>query len=279
MPEGHSVVRWARALVPLIGEPLETLDAPKKWQALTQQMLFRSNANKDSPLSLVRIYTHGKHLFLHLSDGRAIHCHGMMYGSWQVGKSGMPLRKDESRVRLRLRSAKNEAVFFNGPVVEFLTPEELKHHKTVRALGPDILHINFDRTEVFRRLQLKKNLKRPIGEAILDQTILAGIGNIFKSEGLFLARIDPRRPVSDFSRKEFDHLWNTIFPIMQAAVRSRGAVLTLPANLRRGKTGRGARNFVYFRTAKPCYFCSTPIVRIVQGEMERSTYFCPRCQR
>src|SRR5262249_36027408 len=181
-----------------------------------------------SPLKLSRIQTHGKHLLLHLSNSYTIHCHGLMYGSWQVGKRGMKLRKPESRVRLRLTTANHDAVFFNGPVVEFLSKRDFAVHDRLNALGPDILHSDFDREEVWRRLRFHKNLRRSIGDAVLDQNILAGIGNIFKSEGLFLAKIDPRRSVFKIARQEWEHFLDTTQALMQAACKTTGAILTLP---------------------------------------------------
>jgi len=278
MAEGHSVVRWARWLAPLVGEPLLSIEAPQRWCEIVDELFAAARRGK-TPLALREIHTHGKHLLLHLSDGTTIHCHGLMYGSWQVGKSGMKLRKPESRVRLRLRTAAHDAVFYNGPVVEFLSAQELAAHERIRALGPDILHGKFDREEVWRRLTRPKNRNRSLGDATLDQTILAGVGNIFKSEGLFLARLDPRRLVGLVSREEWERFLDSTLPLMQAACKSAGAIRTLPPNLRRGKRGRDALNFVYFRSGRPCYFCGATLLRIAQGELQRSTYFCPNCQK
>jgi formamidopyrimidine-DNA glycosylase len=285
--EGHSVVRWARWLAPLLHEPLVSIEATQRWAGRIADIFEGPKLFARAVLhsvSLSRIRTHGKHLLLDVSNGEGeprqiIHCHGMMYGTWQVGKVGMALRKPESRVRLRLRTARHEAVFFNGPVVEFLSPDELKTHQRIRSLGPDILHANLDREEIWRRLQLKKHFRRSIGDASLDQTILAGVGNIFKSEGLFLARLDPRRDVAGITRPEWERFLDATRPLMQAAAKSVGAIRTLPANFRRGRKGRDALNFVYFRSGRPCYLCSGRIARILQGQLQRSTYFCPQCQR
>ncbi len=277
MAEGHSIIRWSRWLAPLVDEPLLQIQAPAKWQALVQKLL--AGVWPSSPLALSRIHTHGKHLLLHLSNGYTIHCHGLMYGTWQVGKAGMKLRKPEARVRLRLQTAGHDAAFFNGPVVEFLTQQELQGHDRLRALGPDILHANFDRAETWRRLRLRKNMVRSLGDAVLDQTILAGVGNIFKSEGLFLAKLDPRRLVCDVSEKDWNHFLDSTLPLMQAAAKTTGPILTLPPNFRRGRRGRDARNFVYFRVGSSCYLCGRKIQRIIQGEMKRSTYFCATCQK
>ena len=126
MAEGHAVVRWARGLRRLVGSPLTRVDTPKRWAERGQRLLGEH---------LTKVRTHGKHLLLHTSCELTIHCHAMMYGSWQFGGPGMALRKPERQVRLRLRTPDREAVFFNGPVMELLAEEELATHERLRRLG------------------------------------------------------------------------------------------------------------------------------------------------
>jgi DNA-formamidopyrimidine glycosylase len=262
--EGHSILRWARSLRPLSGEPLEAVQLPQRWAERAAQL----------PGQLVsRVDTHGKHLLIRLSGSLTIHCHAMMYGSWQFGAPGMPLRKPETNVRLRLRTARREAVFFNGPVVELLTPEELQSHDKLCALGPDLLHENFDRDEAWRRLQRKR--QRAIGDAVLDQRLVAGIGNIFKSEGLFVSGIDPLSPVGTLAAEDLERLWQSLIPMMKEAARRSGPIVTLDRGLRRG----GQRHWVYRRRGHACFRCGTPIAMVRQGELKRTTYYCPTCQR
>jgi formamidopyrimidine-DNA glycosylase len=202
----------------------------------------------------------------------ALHCHAMMYGSWQFGKPGMKLRKPEKNVRLRLRTISSEAVFFNGPVVELLTAEELHAHKRLTALGPDILHPDFDRDEAWERLRRAQG--RPIGDALLDQTIVAGIGNIFKSEGLFLAGLDPRVAVESTGRDQVERIWELLIPVMLANAARSGPVVTLNRNLRRG----AERYWAYRRAGRPCFRCNSIIEMVRQGKLRRTTYFCRGCQ-
>ena len=264
MPEGHSVARWAATLRAMVGEPLTAVQMPRRWG--------------DRPAALVGeritdVETHGKHLLLHLSGGEAIHCHAMKYGSWQIGEPGMSLRRDAKHVRLRLRTASHEAVFFHGPVVELLTGAELAAHTTLETLGPDVLDDDFDRDEASRRVRAEGD--REIGDTVLDQRVVAGLGNIFKSEALFLAGIDPRRAASSLPRAEVDRIWDVVIPIMRAATERVGPTTTLPADM----AGDGARNWVYQRSRRPCLRCGTIIQSIAQGAHGRRTFFCPHCQR
>jgi endonuclease VIII len=264
MAEGHAVVRWARSLLPLVGEPLTRVDAPRRWQERARQVVGAR---------IVRVETRGKHLLIHASSGRTIHCHAMQYGSWQVGVTGMALRKEERYVRLRLRTPTLEAIFFHGPVMEILTPDELDSHAVLTALGPDLMGDDFDRNEAWRRTQAAG--ARAIGDVVLDQRVVAGIGNIYKSEGLFLAGIDPRRVAGDVTRVELERVWDELIPLMHEGARHHGAITTLPAKLRTD----GQRTWVYRRRGRACFRCGAPVERVRQGELQRATYHCPQCQR
>jgi endonuclease-8 len=264
MAEGHAVIRWARALEALVGEPLIAVRLPKRWGDRGQQLLGRH---------LTAITTHGKHLLLHLSNNETIHTHAMQYGSWQVGARGMPLRKAETYIRLRLITTIHEAVFFHGPVIELLSRDELMTHGALTALGPDVMSQAFDREEATRRVRAADD--RPIGDVVVDQRVMAGLGNIFKSEGLFLAGIDPRRPARSVSRAELDRLWDMIIPIMWRGTERYGRTATTTPEL----IAANILHYVYRRQWRPCLRCATPITMIRQGDLERSTYFCSQCQR
>jgi endonuclease VIII len=262
--EGPAVVRWSLALRPLIGEPLLAVGAPRRWHDRAAAILGAT---------VTDVETRGKHLLLHLSNGGAIHGHAMQYGSWQVGEPGMSLRKVERYIRLRLRTARHEAVYYHGPVMEILTADELATHGALLALGPDLMRHDFDPGEAARRIASAGN--RPIGDAVLDQRLVAGIGNIFKSEGLFLARIDPRRPARTVSRRALGSLWAELIPLMHASADHIGPTTTLPPDL----LSPTERHWVYRRRGHPCRRCGTPIAMERQGELRRATYYCPRCQR
>lgn len=263
MAEGHAVIRWARSLRPLVGQKIEHVDITKRFAERARAL----------PGERVRaVDTHGKHLLIRLSSDWTLHTHGMMFGSWQVGPVGMELRKEPKHVRLRLRTREREAVFFHGPIVELLTAEEVAGHDRLTALGPDLMQDHFDPEEVYRRLLLTRG--RPIGDVVLDQTVVAGIGNIFKSEGLFVTAIDPRRCAASLQRSEADELWAATAELMAMNLEHHGPVTTLPEELRADRR----RNWVYRRARRPCLRCGDPIEWIRQGDFGRMTFFCSGCQ-
>lgn len=263
MPEGHTVARWANELRPMIGESIVDVRAPERWRERADALIGRH---------LVRVDTHGKNLLLRFDDGTTIRAHAMQYGSWQIGAPGMELRKESRYVRLMLRTAVHEAVFFHGPVMEILTAAEAERHDDLSALGPDVLAIDFDAEEAARRL--RGNPLREIGDAILDQRNVAGIGNIYKSEGLYLAGIHPQRTTASITDDELARLWRSVIPLMRTGVAHAGATTTLPPEL----VGPGRWHWVYRRRGHPCFCCGTKILMVRQGELGRTTYFCPSCQ-
>lgn len=263
MAEGHAVARWGDALRQLVGEPVLAIQVPPRW---------RDRADHVREARLTRVHTHGKHLVLYFSSDWVIHTHAMQYGSWQIGGRELDLRKDARFARLRLTMPHHEVVFFHGPVMEVLSLEEFARHERFHSLGPDLLHDDFSVSAVHRALRQQGD--REIGDAILDQRIVSGIGNIYKSEGLFLAAIDPRRPSTSITARELEILFDELVPLMQAGRFKYGMTVTLPEEL---QLEPWMRNWVYRRRGQPCFVCATPIEMIRQGEFQRATYFCARC--
>ena len=271
MAEGHAVIRWARRLAPVVGEPLTHVTMPKRWKDRPQGLVGQR---------LLEPITRGKHLLLPLSGGETLHCHGAQYGSWQVGERPMELRKPAKHVRLRLDTADHEAVFYHGPTVELLTPEELAVHERLNGLGPDVMaptlgHTpggTFDRAEAARRVRQRG--EAPIKPTLLSQKVVAGIGNIFASEGLFVARVDPRRPAESVTDEELGALWDAVHPMMWAGTERWGRTQTTPPEMQAEGKGR----WVYQRKGKPCWVCGTPVELVRMPPYDRATYLCPTCQ-
>ena len=273
MAEGHAVVRQALRLAALVGEPLEAVEMPKRWG--------------DRPLALVGArlltpQTRGKHLLLPLSTGETpeayLHTHGAQFGSWQVGERPLDYRKDEKAIRLHLATAAHEAVFYWGPTVELLSPDELAAHERLNALGPDVMGGRlepggpFDRAEAERRLAALGDV--PAGSAVQDQKAAAGIGNIYATEGLFLAGVDPRRPAAGVTEAEWGRFWAAVQPMMWDGTTRYGRTVTVPQEMR----ARGERRWVYQRKGKPCLVCATPVELVRLPPYDRAAYLCPACQ-
>jgi endonuclease-8 len=264
MAEGHAVARWGDALRQLVAERVTSIEVPPRW---------RERADHIRGALLTRIETHGKHLVLHFSSDLVVHTHAMQYGSWQIGPIGHVLRKEARFARLRLTTERHEAVFFHGPVMEVLSLDELAVHERFQSLGPDLLHDDFSAAEILAAME--RQGQREIGDAVLDQRIVAGIGNIYKSEGLFLAAIHPRRPAASVTAAELDTFFAELIPLMQDGRFKYGITVTLPSDL---QLEPWMRNWVYRRRGQPCFVCATPIEMFRQGEFQRTTYFCPHCQ-
>lgn len=264
MAEGHAVARWGDALRQLVGEQVQDIQVPARW---------RDRAHHIRGAHLTRVHTHGKHLVLHFSSGWVVHTHAMQYGSWQIGPLGQELRKDGRFARLRLTTPRHEVVFFHGPVMEVLSLDEFAAHERFHSLGPDLLREDFSSNAVLAALHAQAD--REIGDAILDQRIVAGIGNIYKSEGLFLATIHPRRPANSIGARELEVFFDELIPLMQAGRLKYGMTVTLPPEL---QVEPWMRNWVYRRRGQPCFVCATAVELIRQGDLQRTTYFCPHCQ-
>jgi endonuclease-8 len=215
------------------------------------------------------VESRGKNLLIRLDDGRVLHTHMRMTGSWHVYRPGEPWQRPERQARVVLETARYVAVCFNAPVVELLAPGAERRHPALSRLGPDLLSPGFDRDEARRRLRARGDL--PVGEALLAQDALAGIGNVYKSETLFLCGIDPFRPVRDLSDADLDR-------VVERARTLMSANLGGTPRATRARGGGFERMWVYRRRGRPCRRCGTPIRMRRQGTDARSTYFCPRCQ-
>ena len=256
MPEGDTILRAARALDErLAGKRITAFRSPLPRLARADLAGRRVDA----------VEARGKNLLVRFDDGRALRSHMRMTGSWHMYKPGERWRKSERLARAVISTDDVVAVCFNAPVVEMLSARDIERHEPLRRLGPDVLAPEIDAAEAIRRLRALG--ETPIGEALLDQSALAGIGNIYKSETLFLRGADPFAPVSHFSSEELASIVAKARSLMSASVQPRGL---RPA-------GRGQR-WVYRRSGEACRRCGTEIRMRRQGTAARSTYWCPECQ-
>lgn len=273
MPEGDTIFRAARALSSVLtGQRVTRFDSV--FPALTR-------IDHDHPLAgrtLDRIESRGKHLLFYFSGDLILHTHMRMNGVWQMYAHGARWRRPARDMRIVITTENAVVVGFTIPLAEFLTPRQLERHPQLQSLGPDLLAEPFDRDEALRRI--RAHPARAIGDALLDQRALAGIGNVFKSEILFMARVNPFAPVSEIDDETVGRVVDVARQQLRANVLDRSRSLA-PARGRRTTNslhpGKGL--WVYERSGQPCRKCGNTIQFRKTGLEARGTYWCPQCQR
>jgi endonuclease VIII len=206
---------------------------------------------------------HGKHLFLRFEGGLVVHSHLRMTGTWGTYARGERWRRSPRRAWLVLRRGDGEVVQFDGPVLELMTAARARNDQRIAGLGPDIIKPEFDESAVLRRLR-QDDPTRPIGDALLDQQTIAGIGNLWKVEGCFQAGIDPWRPVREVDDEEVLRIVRGIRPLMQESAM-HGM--------------QDAYRTIYGKHDRPCPRCGGRVRVRGQGDANRATWWCEGCQR
>ncbi len=274
MPEGDSIFRAARTLhKALAGRAVTRFETA---------YAHLDRVNVDTPIAgrtVERVEAVGKHLLMHFSGELILRTHMRMNGSWHVYRPGERWWRGPQQMRVRIDTAEWIAVAFNVPVAEFVTPRELETRDPVAQLGPDLLGESFDRDEAVRRIVASSH--RPIAMTLLDQRIVAGIGNVYKSEVLFLSGVHPETPSSAVPRQTLERMMDTARGLLKDNVieGTSPRIQTYP-NLRQlhAASSHDDSVWVYVRRGKPCRKCGTPIEMKKMGIDARSTYWCPRCQ-
>ena len=210
---------------------------------------------------------HGKHLYLRFEGDLTLHSHLRMTGRWGVYARGGRWTRSPRRAWLVIRTPDHEVVQFDGPVLELMTDSRTRFDRRLTGLGPDILADEFDKQRYLRRLR-EDDQTRGIGDAVLDQRNVAGIGNIWKSEGCFAAEVDPWRKTR--GRRATAAVDSA--PLMRRSAE-RGGHMTA---LRGGPAAAAAR---LQARGRQCRRCGSTIGRAGQGDDNRTTYWCPGCQR
>jgi len=257
MPEGDTILRTARRIAPvLVGNVPDEI--------LTPQARHRRDRwpERLAGRAVRAVDAHGKHLFLRFEGDLTLHSHLRTTGSWGVYRRGQRWGRSPRRAWLVLRRGDREVVQFDGPVLELMTESRTRFDRRLAGLGPDILGERFDEAGVLRRLRAD-DPTRPIGDALLDQRLVAGVGNKWKAEACFDAGLDPFRRTGAVSDEE-------------ALAVLRSGRRDMRASAQEGRSGRP--NAVYRRAGRPCPRCQTRIRSRGQGDDNRITYWCPRCQ-
>ena len=272
MPEGDTIHRAASTLhSALAGRAVVRFET-----ALAQLSVVDDQAPVRGRI-VERVAAIGKHLLMHFSGDLVLRTHMRMHGSWHIYRPGERWRRPRRDMRVVVATEVYEAVAFNVPVAEFRTAATLERDDVIQGLGPDLLDPAVDLDEAVRRLQALGDV--PLGEAILTQRAVAGIGNVFKSEVCFAARLSPFVPVSSLDGR-------TLRAVLEVAVRQMHLNVPtgsagVPPPIGRRTTGRmnpAEGLWVYGRAGAPCRVCGTPISLRKTGVEARLTYYCERCQ-
>jgi endonuclease-8 len=272
MPEGDTIFRAAQTMQRALGGRT-VLSFESVYPALVR-------VHAQTPVSgrtVEEVSARGKHLLITFSGGLVLRTHMRMHGSWHLYRPGERWRLPAREMRVHLVTDTFVAVAFNVPDAEFIEAAALSRHPVLRELGPDLLAASFDSEEVLRRVRADAGL--PIAEVLLNQRVVAGIGNVFKSEILFGARVNPFAAAGSLDDDTLRRVLEVARRQLRSNVASRRQRLT-PAFGRRttGSLHPSKGLWVYGRAGEPCRTCGTPIRLHKGGKDARLTYWCPACQ-
>jgi endonuclease VIII len=259
MPEGDTILRAANRIRPVVeGAVPEEIRTPQPRHARDRWPERLAGRRVEA------VEPYGKHLFLRFEGGLTLHSHLRTTGAWAVHPHGARWRRSPRRAWLVLRARGQEVVEFDGPVLELMTDGRRRFDQRLAALGPDVLAADFDAERFLRRLRAE-DPARPLGDALLDQRIVAGLGNVWKAEGCWGAGLDPWRPLRAVSDEQALAVIADVRPRMLRAAEATA--------------GRPQERRVYDRAGRPCPRCGAQVAARGQGDDNRTTYWCPGCQR
>lgn len=282
MPEGDTIYRAARALQKAIGGKLVTgfeTGLAKLARVEDQATLVGRMVEK--------VESRGKWLLIYFSGDLILVTHMLMSGSWHLYRAGERWRMGRSRMRAVIRAGDGngewEAVAFNVPIAEFHTARSLERYSPIPKLGPDVLAGEFTVASGVSRLSeyAARHPDEEIAVVLLNQRVLAGVGNVYKSEVAFAAGVNPFRTMRTITPKEMESIVNFAQRYMKANVLGgKGDEIVTYSGSRRttGSMNRGERLWVYGRHGQECRRCGTTVMMRKHGEQARSTYWCPECQ-
>jgi len=274
MPEGDTIFRAARTLNQALAGQLVT--------GFETQLPKLSRVDFDSPLAgrtVEKVESRGKWMLMHFSGDLILLTHMLMSGSWHIYRPGESWQRRPLDMRVMIKTAKIWAVAFNVPVAEFHTSDTLPRRDGFRTLGQDVLAPEFDPAQSIAKLRSHGDLE--VGVALLTQSIMAGMGNVFKSEVCFACGVNPFRKVASLRAEELACLVDTARKFLLANVgEASGDGIVTYMGMRRttGRANREERLFVYKRRNEPCRHCGTTIQSRKQGLDARTTFWCHQCQ-
>ena len=262
MPEGDTIHRAARTLHTALSGRVIT-----RFETVFPQL---ARVDEDAPLAgrtVDGVEAAGKNLLMHFSGDLHLRTHMRMHGSWHIYKPGERWRKRRDDMRIVIETGSWVAVAFNVPVAEFYDERQ----EDLRRIGPDFIAAHFDAEEAMRRIRARGDTE--IADVLLNQRVVAGIGNEYKSEVLFITRINPFTRVDALTDEQISSIITTARKLMVANVEKRSTARITTFSL-----DPQQNQYVFGRGNKPCRRCGTPIAYAKQGRDVRGTYWCPKCQ-
>ena len=242
-----------------------------------------ARANDDDPFAgqiVTRVESRGKWLLIHFSHGAILATHMLMSGSWHIYRPGERWQESRSNARILLETQDFVAVGFRIPVARMHTEQSLARDRRIPRTESDVLSGQFDPGTTLARLMAYP--QEEVADVLLHQAVLAGVGNVFKSEICFLERVSPFLKVGNLSAEKAAQMIATARRLLAANVLedSGNTIVTYQGRHRRttNNADPGASLWVYGRKGQPCRRCGELILRCLQGPDARSTYWCPRCQ-
>jgi endonuclease VIII len=271
VPEGHTLHRLATAL--------EETFAGRPVRASSPQGRFAKSAALVDGRVLHRAEAHGKHLFITFEEADVVHVHLGLYGRFDVHRDVADVPEPVGQVRLRLVGAGSYADLRGATACELLTPAE--RDAVLARLGPDPLRPDADPGAAWDRI---RRSRAPIGGLLMDQTVVAGIGNVYRAELLFRHRVDPFRPGHTLRARQWHEMWDDLVDLMADGVRTGRIDTVRPVHLTDDEVSaiadpapRRGHSYVYRRAGEPCRVCGT---RVRTRELQaRNLYWCGKCQR
>jgi endonuclease VIII len=278
MPEGDTIYRAARTLQKALGGKIVT--------AFETGLANLASIDDDKPLvgrTVERVEARGKWCLIYFSGDLILVTHMLMSGSWHIYRSGEKWQMSRNRMRVAITCGDYQAVALNVPIARFHTAHSLERSPQIPKLGPNILADNFTVASAVDALK-RHAIAHPEAElavVLLNQRVLAGLGNVYKSEVAFAAGVNPFRQMHTITTSEMEKIAEVAQRYMQANVvdGAGDGVVTYSGNRRTTQAMNQAdRVWVYRRKGQECRRCGTLISMRKQGEQVRSTYWCPSCQ-
>ena len=275
MPEGDTIFRTARTLNRALGGKAVT--------GFRTTFPLLTRFDDDTPLAgqlVDRVESRGKWVLIYFSGGGILATHMLMNGSWHIYRPGERWQQPSVNMRIVIETDNFVAVGFSVPVAEMHSAQSLTRERRIPPVTSDVLGRDFDATSAAESLLASGDLE--LGEALLKQRVLAGVGNVFKSEICFAAGLHPFRKVATLSREQAAEMVSIASrQLGDNVLEESGNRIVTYRGRRRRTTHRddpGESLWVYGRTGEPCRRCGETIRRRLQGRNARATYWCPHCQ-